>query len=124
MDKIKEIAELILPEGILEYFDYAGYGKKSREEVKPYGEFTIILEEKNVVPKIPEEYRDRKIRQKGFKEIRVDDFPIQGRKVKLLLKRRVWQIEGTEEIFRKEIMTTYPGTKLEKEFAAFLKGGD
>jgi len=124
MDKIKEIAELILPEGILEYFDYAGYGKKSREEVKPYGEFTIILEEKNVVPKIPEEYRDRKIRQKGFKEIRVDDFPIRGRKVKLLLKRRVWQIEGTEEIFRKEIMTTYPGTKLEKEFAAFLKGGD
>jgi len=124
MDKIKEIAELILPEGILEYFDYTGYEKKSREEVKPYGEFTIILEEKNVVPKIPEEYRDRKIRQKGFKEIRVDDFPIQGRKVKLLLKRRVWQIEGTEEIFRKEIMTTYPGTKLEKEFAAFLKGGD
>ena len=124
MDKIKEIAELILPEGILEYFDYTGYEKKSREEVKPYGEFTIILEEKNVVPKIPEEYRDRKIRQKGFKEIRVDDFPIRGRKVKLLLKRRVWQIEGTEEIFRKEIMTTYPGTKLEKEFAAFLKGGD
>jgi hypothetical protein len=124
MDKIKEIAELILPEGILEYFDYTGYEKKSREEVKPYGEFTIILEEKNVVPKIPEEYRDRKIRQKGFKEIRVDDFPIRGRKVKLLLKRRVWQIEGTEEIFRKEIMTTYAGTKLEKEFAAFLKGGD
>ena len=124
MDKIKEIAELILPEGIMEYFEYTGYERKSREEVKPYGEITIILEEKNVVPKIPEEYRDRKIRQKGFKEIRVDDFPIRGRKVKLLLKRRVWQIEGTEEIFRKEIMTTYPGTKLEKEFAAFLKGGD
>ena len=124
MDKIKEIAELFLPEGILEYFEFTGYERKSREEVKPYGEITIILEEKNVVPKIPEEYRDRKIRQKGFKEIRVDDFPIRGRKVKLLLKRRVWQIEGTEEVFKKEIMTTYPGTKLEKEFAAFLKGGD
>jgi len=124
MDKIKELIEIFLPEGIMEYFDYMGYERKSREEVKPYGEFTIILEEKNVVPKIPEEYRDRKIRQKGFKEIRVDDFPVRGRKVKLLLKRRVWQIEGTEEIFRKEIMTTYPGTKLEKEFAAFLKGGD
>ena len=124
MDKIKELIEIFLPEGIMEYFEYTGYARKSREEVKPYGEITIILEEKNVVPKIPEEYRDRKIRQKGFKEIRVDDFPVRGRKVKLLLKRRVWQIEGTEEIFRKEIMTTYPGTKLEKEFAAFLKGGD
>jgi hypothetical protein len=92
MDKIKELIEIFLPEGIMEYFDYMGYERKSREEVKPYGEFTIILEEKNVVPKIPEEYRDRKIRQKGFKEIRVDDFPVRGRKVKLLLKRRVWQV--------------------------------
>jgi hypothetical protein len=124
MDKIKELIEIFLPEGIMEYFEYTGYERKSREEVKPYGEITIILEEKNVVPKIPEEYRDRKIRQKGFKEISIDDFPVRGRKVKLLLKRRVWQIEGSEAIFRKEIMTTYPGTKLEKEFAAFLKGGD
>lgn len=124
MDKIKELIEIFLPEGIMEYFEYTGYERKSREEVKPYGEITIILEEKNVVPKIGEEYRDRKIRQKGFKEIRVDDFPVRGRKVKLLLKRRVWQIEGTEETFKKEIMATYPGTKLEKEFAAFLKGGD
>ena len=124
MEKIKELIEIFLPEGIMEYFEYTGYERKSREEVKPYGEITIILEEKNVVPKIPEEYRDRKIRQKGFKEISIDDFPVRGRKVKLLLKRRVWQIEGSEAIFRKEIMTTYPGTKLEKEFAAFLKGGD
>jgi len=124
MDKIRELIEIFLPEGIMEYFEYTGYARKSREEVKPYGEITIILEEKNVVPKIPEEYRDRKIRQKGFKEISIDDFPVRGRKVKLLLKRRVWQIEGSEAIFRKEIMTTYPGTKLEKEFAAFLKGGD
>lgn len=124
MDKIKELIEIFMPEGIMEYFEYTGYERKSREEVKPYGEITIILEEKNVVPKIPEEYRDRKIRQKGFKEISIDDFPVRGRKVKLLLKRRVWQIEGSEAIFRKEIMTTYPGTKLEKEFAAFLKGGD
>lgn len=124
MEKIQELAELLLPEGILEYFEYSGYERKSKEESKPYGEVTIILVEKNVVPQLPEEYRDRKIRQKGFKEIRVDDFPVRGKKVKLLLKRRVWQIEGSEELYKKEILTTYPGTKLEKEFAAFLKGGD
>lgn len=123
MDKIQELAELLLPEGILEYFAYEGYTKEKKVE-NTYGEVTIILVEKNVVPKLPEEYRDRKIRQKGFKEIRVDDFPVRGKKVKLLLRRRVWQIEGSEELYKREIVTTYPGTKLEKEFAAFLKGGD
>lgn len=124
MNKLQGLAELFLPEGILEYFEYAGYERKSKEESKPYGEITIILEEKNVVPKLPEEYRDKKVRQKGFKEIRVDDFPIRGKKVKLLLRRRVWQIEGVEELHKKEILTTYPGTKLEKEFAIFFEGGD
>lgn len=123
MDKINELAELFLPEGILEYFDYEGYTKENKVE-NAYVEVTIILVEKNTVPKLPSEYRDRKIRQKGFKEIRVDDFPVRGKKVKLLLRRRVWQIEGVEELYKKEIVTTYPGTKLEKEFAAFLKGGD
>lgn len=124
MDKLQGLAELFLPEGILEYFEYAGYERKSKEESKPYGEITIILEEKNVVPKLPEEYRDKKVRQKGFKEIRVDDFPIRGKKVKLLLRRRVWQIEGVEELHKKEILTTYPGTKLSKDFAIFFEGGD
>jgi len=35
MEKIKELAELFLPEGILEYFEYAGYELKSKEETKP-----------------------------------------------------------------------------------------
>jgi len=124
MEKIQELAELFLPEGILEYFEYTGYERKSKEESKPYGEVTIILVEKNTVPKLPAEYCDRKIRQKGFKEIKVDDFPVRGKKVKLLLRRRVWQIEGVDELYKKEILTTYPGTKLEKEFAFFFEGGD
>lgn len=124
MDKLEGLAELFLPEGILEHFEYAGYERKSKAEVKPYGEITIILEEKNVVPQLPEEYRDKKVRQKGFKEIRVDDFPIRGKKVKLLLRRRVWQIEGEEELYKQEILATYPGTKLSKEFAIFFEGGD
>jgi hypothetical protein len=124
MNNLKELAGLLLPEGILEYFEYVGYERKSKEESKPYGEITIILEEKNVAPKLPEEYRDKQVRQKGFKEIRIDDFPIRGKKVKLVLRRRVWQIEGEEELYKKEIVATYPGTKLEKEFAIFFEGGD
>jgi len=124
MNNFQELAELVLPEGILEYFEYAGYERKSKEELKPYGEITIILEERNVVPRLPEEYRGKKVRQKGFKEIRVDDFPLRGKKVKLLVRRRVWQIEGAEELYKKEIVATYPGTKLSKEFAIFFEGGD
>jgi len=30
MEKIKELAELMLPEGILEYFDYEGYTKENK----------------------------------------------------------------------------------------------
>jgi hypothetical protein len=124
MNKLEGLAELFLPEGILEYYEYAGYERKSKEESKPYGEITIILEEKNVVPKLPEAYRTKTVRQKGFKEIRVDDFPIRGKKVKLLLRRRVWQIEGEKELYKQEILATYPGTKLEKEFAIFFEGGN
>lgn len=124
MNNFEELAGLLLPEGILEYFEYVSYERKSKEESKPYGEITIILEEKNVVPKLPEEYRSKQVRQKGFKEIRVDDFPLRGKKVKLLLRRRVWQIEAVEGLYKREILSTYPGTKLEKEFAFFFEGGD
>lgn len=123
MEKLQELVGLFLPEGILEYFEYEGYTKENKVG-NAYGEVTIKLVEKNTVPHLPEEYRNRKIRQKGFKEIRVDDFPVRGKKVKLLLRRRVWQIEGVEELYKKEILTTYPGTKLEKEFAIFFEGGD
>lgn len=123
MEKLTELAELFLPEGVLEYFEYSGY-KFEEKAGCPYGQVTIILVEKNTVPKLPPEYRDRKIRQKGFKEVTVDDFPVRGKKVKLQLRRRVWRIEGVEELHKREILATYPGTKLEKQFADFLKAGD
>jgi hypothetical protein len=117
VDKTGEIVELVLPEGILEYFEYSESEKKN-DEIK------IVLVEKSVMPKVPEEYRDRKIRQKGFKEITIDDFPIRGRKVKLILQRRVWQVEGESKLYKRDIPIAFPGTRLEKEFADFLKEGD
>ena len=123
MDKMQELAELLLPEGILAHFDYAGYTRKKNDE-SSYDEITITLVEKNTVPTLPLEYQNKQVRQKGFKEISINDFPVRGKKVKLLLRRRVWQIEGTEELYKKEIVTTYPGTKLEKEFAFFFEERD
>jgi hypothetical protein len=42
-----------------------------------------------------------------------------------LLRRRVWQIEGVRELYRKQIPEIiFPGTKLNREFADFLKEGN
>jgi hypothetical protein len=117
VEKLQELAELMLAEGILEYFEYGGHEKKD-EEIR------IVLIERSVIPKIPEKYKDRKLRQKGFKQITIDDFPIRGKKVKLIVQRRVWQIEGESQLYKRDIVITFPGTRLEKEFADFLKAGD
>jgi spermidine/putrescine-binding protein len=118
MENLKELAVLLLPQGILDYFDYKSYETENEEII-------ITLVEKNTVPKLPEQYKSRKIRQKGFKQITVNDFPVRGKKVQLLLRRRVWQIQGVKELYRKEIPEViFPGTRLEKKFADFLKEGD
>ncbi len=118
MENLKELAELLLPQGILDYFDYKSYETEDEEII-------ITLVEKNTVPKLPEQYKSREIRQKGFKQITVNDFPVRGKKVQLLLRRRVWQIQGVKELYKKEIPEViFPGTRLEKKFADFLKEGD
>jgi len=109
----KSILELILPEGIFEWFDIAG-GDKDEKDLK------ITLIEKNIPP-VPEELEDKEIRSKGFKDITITDFPIRGRRTLLTFRRRYWQIEGQKELLKRNIRLSFPGTQLEKEFADFLK---
>ena len=114
MMTIKEsILELILPDGILEWFDIAG-GDKDKNDLR------IILEEKNIPP-ITEELKNKKIISKGFKEITITDFPIRGRRTLLTFRRRYWQVEDRKELLKRDILLNFPGTQLEKEFADFLK---
>lgn len=109
-----DVLKLFLPEGVLKYFDIKDAGKNN-EVVK------VTFEEKNVVPDIPEEYRGRNLISKGFKKIVVNDFLIRGQKAELIFLRRVWQIEGVDTLLKRNIEICAPGTKLEKEFASFLK---
>lgn len=106
--------KLFLPEGVVEYFDIRNAEKKN-DGVE------MIFEEKNIVPEIPREHHGKKLSSKGFKKIVVNDFPIRGEKSKLIFLRRVWKIEGVDELLKREIEICAPGTKLEKEFASFLK---
>ena len=109
----KQILELFLPEVCLDFFDVIDAKKTERS-------INITLEEKNIPPLYPE-IKGRKVVSKGFTDIYVDDFPIRGRKVNLLFRRRYWQAEGRKELLKRDIDLCTQGTQLEKEFADFLK---
>lgn len=110
----EELIEPFLPDGILDWFVLKKVEKNERT-------VRLTFEEKNIVPQIPEEHRNKKIISKGFKKVIVDDFPIRGRKTELIFLRRIWQFEGVKELLKRDIKLTEKGTKLEKEFATFLK---
>ena len=63
----------------------------------------------------------KQIESKGFKDISITDFPIRGRKVTLLFRRRYWQVEGETKLLKRDIPLCAEGTLLSQEFASFLK---
>ncbi len=110
----KEFLTAFLPKGMLDYFDLKKIEKGSTC-------IRLIFEEKNTVPEIPEEHRGKKVTSKGFKPIIVDDFPIRGQKAELLLYRRLWKIKGVDKLLKRDLVACAEGTKIQTEFADFLK---
>jgi hypothetical protein len=106
------LARVVLPEGILEYFSISNI-VQSGETLKVY------LNEKNT---FPEEYQKDKLSSKGFyDEITVQDFPIRGKEVYLHIKRRRWLNETTGNVVMRNWDLVAKGTRMTKDFAAFLK---
>jgi len=108
-----KVLEFILPLDSLQWFDIID-ATKTNEQIN------IILEEKNIPP-LPDNYNNETILSKGFKEITISDYPLRGRKTLLTFKRRRWKIEGKDKLLKRDIKLTAEGTRLEKEFADFLK---
>ena len=105
----------MLPEGLAEFFDL-------KEFEKTENRFRIVLAERNIVPaELPDEYRGKNIINTVLDDIIIDDFPIRGRKGEIMIKRRSWKFEGVDTMLKRDIPICAPGTKLEKEFADFLK---
>ncbi len=117
MEKEQELLWDMLPDGLIEYFDI-----ELHEKTEKY--FRITLIEKNIVPNLSKEYQGKPIINTVIKPITIDYFPIKGRKGELVLKRRSWKFEGIDKWLKREINICVPGTKLEKEFADFLKEFD
>lgn len=110
--EIIDTAKFILPAGILEYFTLTSAIQKNEE-------LHFYLEEKNIPP---QEYKKEKLTSKGFlDEIKVQDFPIRGKDVYLLIKRRRWYNQDTGAIVCRNWELVAQGTRMTKEFAFFLK---
>lgn len=113
---------LFLPAGILDYFEITGY-ERTDSNLQTYDKrLTIFLTEKK---QIPEAYKEFNYKASGFMEPRVvEDYPIRNMLVCLNIKRRRWDVElndKTEKISRNWDTIITQGTRISKEFAAFLK---
>ena len=107
------LIKLILPEGILDYFEIINFTK---------GEdgFRIYLSERNTPPL---EFSADKLSSKGFfDEITVQDFPIRDKASYLHIKRRKWVNERTGDVVYRNWNMVAKGTRMTQEFASFLKG--
>lgn len=74
-------------------------------------------------------YYPRNFKTKGAQSIKgffpqttVQDFPIRGKKVLLLVKRRRWENQTSGEVVSRDWDLVQSGTRMTAEFAAFLKG--
>ncbi len=106
------LLKLILPENIEEYFELTN-AKKEGEVIH------IYLKERN---SIPVEYIANKLTSKGFfDEATIQDFPIRGFKVLLHVTRRRWLNEDTGQVVYRDWDLVAKGTRITKDFAAFLK---
>jgi hypothetical protein len=102
------VLALFLPEGVLDHFDITNGAVQGETLV-------LTLVEKNQPPPHP-----GTLTFKGYQDMDVSDFPIRGKRGVLHVRRRYWQKEDGTTVMNAHALT-FPGTKLEKTFADFLK---
>ena len=108
------LIRLILPEGLLDYFELLNVVQGSN------GQLNIYLEEKNLPPA---GYEKTQLESKGFlPETAIQDFPIRGHKVALCIKRRRWEVKQSGEIITRDWNLVRKGARMTTEFGTFLKG--
>jgi len=116
IESLRAALALFLPDKALDYFDMTDATFENNE-------VHLTLTEKNVPPEATDGATPV---FKGYKNIIVSDFPIRGKHAALTFRRRYWKVPGSHEMLTRDIPLVFPGTKLERAFADFLKegGGD
>lgn len=111
-EPLLSIANLLLPEVLVTYFELTKHEIKG-EEIHFY--FTELNE-------VPQEFKEIKLHSKGFfPEATVQDFPIRGKNVFLHITRRRWWDEATNKVVTRDWDLVAKGTRITSEFATFLK---
>lgn len=115
-DQTTDFLKLVLPEGLFEYFELTSHRKEKEEKGDT---LHLYMQE---ISATPVEYAADKLSSKGFfDEVTIQDFPIRGQKVFLHIKRRRWMNETSGNVVFRNWDLIAQGTRITKEFAAFLK---
>ena len=109
----------ILPKQLLEHFEVKKVEELGERTIKKMI-LEIHLEELN---KLPLGYPASEYESKGFlSQSKIQDFPIRGKAVYLLIKRRRWRHKETKKEIRSDYSFIAEGSKLTEELSGFLKG--
>lgn len=110
---------IFLPEDLLNHFDIeliTELGDVSTKQLV----HNIHLTEKNDLPK---GYDRADYESKGFyPEKTIQDFPIRGKAVHLVIKRRRWRYKQGGKEIKSDYSFIAEGSKLTQELSDFLKG--
>ena len=112
-EHFNSLIRLLLPREIFDFFDIVSVAVQEKE-------VHIHLDEKAIKP---EGYELVNLTSKGFhKASIVQDFPLRDKATYLHVRRRRWYCESTNNLVERDWDAVAKGTRLTKEFAAFLKG--
>lgn len=114
----QDLLEEILPDCLLDYFEIVALKKLGNVSNKQM-EFEIHLDEKNLFHNGSDQLD---YESKGFlPSRRAQDFPIRGKAVYLVIRRRRWR----HKLTKKELSNSYSfiakGSNLTEDISAFLK---
>lgn len=109
---IEELLPLLLPEGMLDYFEITKVDQAQDS-------YILTLTEINIKP---DKYQDDNLHSKGFYDpITIQDFPLRGKPCYLKVRRRRWLNIDTGGIVMRDWNMVAKGSRMTVEFAAFLK---
>lgn len=107
------ILQHLLPPEILEHFTLVKVVDKGPNTLE------LHLDEKAI---IPTPLKSKDLVSNGFDQaVTIQDFPLRGKPVYLIVRRKKWKEKSTGKIFSNKWNFTAEGTSYSKEFASFLK---
>jgi len=114
-----DLLRLVLPEKLLDHFAITEVKEVLDNDTKKMC-YHILLEEYN---KIPEGYIEQEYESKGFYPAKtIQDFPIRGKAVFLIITRRRWRHKvRKEEVIHSDYTFIAEGSRITKELSDFLK---